>query len=1161
MLRTLVDNLSGVKRIGFFATMALSLSSATLLAQTAPTISTTGGASAFVEADGGASVPVAIDPGLTVVDPDSPTLALTLVLVAAGFEPAEDVLVFVNDGSTMGNIAATYDSGTGILLLSSDGVTATLAQWQAALRAVQYTNTSEAPNTTTRTFSFQANDGALVSSNALKSVSVASVNDTPTDLALSNATLAQSAGASAVVGTLSTTDADPTATHTYALVSGVGDQDNTAFAIVGNSLRAVDASTLAGGSYSVRIQTTDDGGATFAKSFTVTVTDDVAPGVTAVSSPAANGTYKAGDVLAIQVAFSEPVTVTGTPQLTLETGSTDRVAAYIGGSGTSVLEFSYTVQASDLSSDLDYVSTEALALDGGTIRDSASLAASLALPAPGAANSLGANKALVIDGATQAPVLVAPSANVFENATVAVNFTLPESALAGSVTLTFARTGGAADAGSPHVLTLAAGFETSGSHAGVLDASNLAAAAFVASTTGGASLVDGAVYSVTLGYRDGAGNAAATTTQVNFTCDLSAPAITSALALGGTYGAELTYTITAGGDPVAYGASGLPSGLSVNGSTGEISGSPSSTGVFDVELSATDAAGNTGTATLALTIGKAAQTITFAEVGEKATTAGTFALEATASSGLAVSFERVSGPASVTGATVTLTGAPGMVTVVARQEGDARYAAAAEVTRSFAVVAPAPLIGFGALNDGVQPQGEFAVYLAADGASGALIGQVHNTGAFVVEFVPEVDGSFTASAPLVKAPAAATPTSWTFNGQIVGSVITGTVTGSSVVFAGAFDPSSGAAAPVAGYYPCVSLETSEGAVHVMIGSSGEVYALALLAGLVEGGSGMIDPATGAFTGQGSAAAAFAGEAEAARGTLAGTVTPAGAESGIGFGGLRLGIGRNDRLVNLSSRAHVSTGDAVVIAGFYVGGAGDKQVLVRAIGPTLSGFQVNQPLADPRVTLLRDDTVIASNDNWGEATNATDIAAAMTRTGAFGLEAASKDSGILMTLAPGRYTAIVEGTGGGIALAEVYDASENPHGESHRLLNISTRALVGAGDSALIGGFYVAGNAPKRVLVRGIGPRLADFNVTGALPDPRLTIFTGSKAIAENEDWGSGANAADELVAAASATGAFSLVAGSKDAALLITLAPGAYTAHVTSASGTGIALVEVYELP
>ena len=122
------------------------------------------------------------------------------------------------------------------------------------------------------------------------------------------------------------------------------------------------------------------------------------PTVSGVSSPTADGIYKTGDAINITVSFSNAVTVTGTPQLTLETGDTDRTANYSSGSGTDTLTFTYTVQTNDSSGDLDYLDATSLSLNGGTIQSSSGLDAVLTLPVPGAANSLGANKAIVVDG-------------------------------------------------------------------------------------------------------------------------------------------------------------------------------------------------------------------------------------------------------------------------------------------------------------------------------------------------------------------------------------------------------------------------------------------------------------------------------------------------------------------------------------------------------------------------------------------------------------------------------------------------------------------------------------------------------------------------------------------------------------------------------------------
>ena len=142
-------------------------------------VTTSGGTTAFVEADGGTSPAVVIDAAITVSDIDSATLSSATISITAGFQTAEDVMEFVNDGATMGNIAGTYDSSTGVLTLTSSDATATVPEWLMALRTVTYANTSDLPNTATRTIAFVVNDGTSDSAPASKLVSVTSTNDTP----------------------------------------------------------------------------------------------------------------------------------------------------------------------------------------------------------------------------------------------------------------------------------------------------------------------------------------------------------------------------------------------------------------------------------------------------------------------------------------------------------------------------------------------------------------------------------------------------------------------------------------------------------------------------------------------------------------------------------------------------------------------------------------------------------------------------------------------------------------------------------------------------------------------------------------------------------------------------------------------------------------------
>ena len=151
--------------------------------------------------------------------------------------------------------------------------------------------------------------------------------------------------------------------------------------------------------------------------------------------------------------------------------------------------------------------------------------------------------------------------------------------------------------------------------------------------------------------------------------------------------------------------------------------------------------------------------------------------------------------------------------------------------------------------------------------------------------------------------------------------------------------------------------------------------------------------------------------------------------------------------------------------------------------------------------------------------------------------------------------------GRIALVEAYDADSNKATSAEKLVNIATRARAGAGDAALIAGFVVSGSVPKQLLIRGIGPGLVQFGVDEVLLTTELSVYAGDRMIARNVGWGSASESA-AIAAAASKVGAFGLTSGSADSALLAFFAPGAYTAQVTNAAGaTGVALVEVYELP
>jgi hypothetical protein len=277
-------------------------------------------------------------------------------------------------------------------------------------------------------------------------------------------------------------------------------------------------------------------------------------------------------------------------------------------------------------------------------------------------------------------------------------------------------------------------------------------------------------------------------------------------------------------------------------------------------------------------------------------------------------------------------------------------------------------------------------------------------------------------------------------------------------------------------------------------------------------------------------------------------------------------GGDDRLAGTSIRAHVRKGSGTMIAGFVVKGTGNKRVLVRAIGPSLDNYGVTGTVDDPIITLYRDQTVIGQNDNWDISNNPASITSASELIGVIPLPQGSKDSALLLDLPVGAYTAHVTGANGttGAALVEVYDADEAFNLTStSSLTGISMRGEVSTGSNVVIAGFVIPGNTPKRMLIRAVGPELAQDDVSGALNDPLLRLYQSASGesfeIASNDNWGTDAS---QITTVSHQMGISELNEGSESAAMVIWLEPGVYTAHAASSDGSsGVALVEVYEAP
>lgn len=277
------------------------------------------------------------------------------------------------------------------------------------------------------------------------------------------------------------------------------------------------------------------------------------------------------------------------------------------------------------------------------------------------------------------------------------------------------------------------------------------------------------------------------------------------------------------------------------------------------------------------------------------------------------------------------------------------------------------------------------------------------------------------------------------------------------------------------------------------------------------------------------------------------------------------------LVNISTRAYCSTGNDVAIGGFVVSGAGTKRVLVRAVGPTLTsqGIASGEELADPAIDvfdLLHNNAKVGSNDNLADNSNATEITNVAAAIGAQPLAAGdTKSSAMLLTLAPGVYSFVVHGQGNtsGIVLAEVYDA--DTANTAAKLVNISSRAYCMTGDRVAIGGYVVSGGAPKRLLIRAVGPTLTTQGLGAGevLTDPSIEVhdaLNGNVVIATNDNWGDNANAA-EIVGTGARIGATPFAStDATSSALLVTLPPGVYSFVAQGRNGaSGIVLVEVYD--
>jgi hypothetical protein len=251
------------------------------------------------------------------------------------------------------------------------------------------------------------------------------------------------------------------------------------------------------------------------------------------------------------------------------------------------------------------------------------------------------------------------------------------------------------------------------------------------------------------------------------------------------------------------------------------------------------------------------------------------------------------------------------------------------------------------------------------------------------------------------------------------------------------------------------------------------------------------------------------------------------------------------LANISTRASVQTGNNVSIAGFIISGTEPKKVLVRAIGPSLGAFGIANALQDPTLELHSANSLLVGDDNWQSTANSNEIPPTYRPPD-------PRESAILATLQPGSYTAIMAGSNAstGIGLIEVYDFDDSV---DSKLSNISTRGFVGTDNDVMIGGLITAGgNGSAEVVVRAMGPSLAQFGIANFLTDPTLAIYNSNGAlVSSNDNWRNSQETAIQGTGLAPAS--------DFESAILATLPAGNYTAVVAGKDGgTGVALVEAY---